>query len=437
MIPKIHAKGASFRGAARYVLHDKGAETGERVAWTCTRNLSTDNPETAWRVMAATAMNAPELKRQAGVKNTGRKSDKSVLHFTLSWHADEAKDLTPEEQVRAADSVLAVMKATDRQALVVCHTDEPQPHVHVIVNRVSPEDGRMLASSFEKLKASRWAQKYEQERGRVFCPTRVRNNAARRRGEYVRGEKDEARHLYEQARDAGDDPQKKRALAEHKRRIAKIAKAEREQRVRHAAQREQLAETHRERRRAIAAQRTAAVRQGKAAVRRQLTPTWNALNDRQAEQRADFRRREGTWLGRMKNAFAATSLTGAFKALANPTVRTERLRNEQRSEAVELKRRQVGLTKAERRKAIRAAAEKALVERRRYLAERSSLDTTQKLERAATRTAWRQAGRDRRSELTAANDAERDRDAEIERLAAEMAERIAERRRGQGRSLTP
>ncbi|MEZ6069480.1 MAG: relaxase/mobilization nuclease domain-containing protein [Pirellulales bacterium] len=156
MIPKIHAKGHSFRGVAQYVLHDKDrADTDDRVAWFETRNLATDDANVAWRVMAATAMNQDLLKEAAGIKKTGRKSSAHVLHYTLSWHADEAEGLTRDEMLRAVEGSLEALGrsptddregqlASEHQALIVCHNDEPQPHVHVIVNRVHPEHGVML-----------------------------------------------------------------------------------------------------------------------------------------------------------------------------------------------------------------------------------------------------------------------------------------------------
>ena len=80
MVPKLHPKGRSFRGAAAYLLHDKGrATTSHRLAWTETRNLATDDPHVAWRVMAATSLDSGRLKKQAGVKASGRKSDEHVL----------------------------------------------------------------------------------------------------------------------------------------------------------------------------------------------------------------------------------------------------------------------------------------------------------------------------------------------------------------------
>jgi len=58
---------------------------GERVAWTYTENLRTDQPRRAWREMAWTAGQAEALKRKTGQKSTGRKADKPVYHLSLSW----------------------------------------------------------------------------------------------------------------------------------------------------------------------------------------------------------------------------------------------------------------------------------------------------------------------------------------------------------------
>ena len=203
MIPKLHKKGKSFRGAALYLLHDKEAETDERVALTVTRNLATNNPEAAWRVMAATALDQGRLKAEADIKTTGRKSKDAVLHLTLSWHPDEAAELTHEEMISAADGAVTALRAEGHQAMYVIHSDEPQPHIHVLLNRVSPEDGRMLSSSKEKLALSKWAETYEKARGHVYCEERVMNNASRARGNYVRGKADRPRHIYEL--EAGND----------------------------------------------------------------------------------------------------------------------------------------------------------------------------------------------------------------------------------------
>ncbi|WP_320197183.1 relaxase/mobilization nuclease domain-containing protein (plasmid) [Agrobacterium rosae] len=200
MVPDVAGTGHSFKGAFAYYLHDKRANdalpqlaSSERVGWTETRNLATDDMHTAQRVMIATAKQADELKARAGVKATGRKSTKSVYAYSLSWSPDEAATLTRDEMVRAADASLKLLGAENRQAVIVCHTDQKHPHVHVIVNRVDPEDGRMLDGKNDHFKLSDWANEYERERGRVLTPRREEKRQQReqhpdkeKRREYIK-----------------------------------------------------------------------------------------------------------------------------------------------------------------------------------------------------------------------------------------------------------
>lgn len=178
MVPSIAKAGLSFKGAMSYYLHDKGQETdarpttAERVAWTETRNLATDGPQTATRIMIATAAQADELKAAAGVKASGRKSAAHVYAYSLAWHPDEAAKLDRAEMVRAVDSSLKALGAEAHQAVIICHRDQKHPHVHVVVNRVHPETGRMLATSNDRLKLSDWANAYERERGQILTPLR-------------------------------------------------------------------------------------------------------------------------------------------------------------------------------------------------------------------------------------------------------------------------
>lgn len=303
MVPKIHAKGSSFKGCAEYILHDKDAQTNERVVWIETRNLATNNPDAAWRVMAATAIDQDRLKQEAGIPNTGRKSNKSVLHFTLSWHEEEAEHLTPEEQRAAVNAMLRVMGAQDHQTLIVSHNDEPQPHVHVMVNRVHPEDGRMLSSSFEKLKASKWAQAYEEERGKIYCHERVINNAARERGEYVRAKKDEARHYHDKFEAAANDNAKIELIEKDKKEIGKFFQAKRELSRRHHVQRVDLERSHHERVKNLANERDQALARGRDEVREQFRPRWEEAHHQQQAELAAFEKREQEFMGRIHNAF--------------------------------------------------------------------------------------------------------------------------------------
>ena len=83
MIAQIAKRGTSFKGAGLYYLHDKKADTSERVAWTQTRNLQTDNPDMALRVMAATAMDKDRLKAQAGVSTQGENQKARFIRIRL------------------------------------------------------------------------------------------------------------------------------------------------------------------------------------------------------------------------------------------------------------------------------------------------------------------------------------------------------------------
>lgn len=206
MVPRDHGFGSSFKGVAAYLLHDKDhANTNERLAWSHVHNMGTSNPETAFRVMAATAMDQRRIKEQAHdraqvllpedqrkpFRNSGRKSNEHVWHYSLSWSPEEAENLTKEEMIEAAQSSLAVLGkdqgkghnrrqyADEHQAVFICHQDEPHPHVHVVVNRVHQDHGLMISKYKDWDRFSKWAENYEKERGQVYCQQRVANNQLR------------------------------------------------------------------------------------------------------------------------------------------------------------------------------------------------------------------------------------------------------------------
>lgn len=413
MIPKLQT-GRSFAGLAAYVLHDKGnATTSDRVAWTETRNLATKNPDAAWRVMAATAKDQSRLKEEAGIKATGRKSKSVVLHLMLSWHPDESDQVTKEEMIAAADGALTALGAEDRQAIYVAHTDEPQKHVHVICQRVSCADGRLLSSSKEKLKLSRWAEAYEKARlpvtKRIFCEERVMNNASRSRGNYVRGKADRPRHIHEL--EAGVDD----ALWVQKTRqkqldldLALRRKTD-AQKDRHAKQWKALEDR---------------LAQGKATIKknakRNMTVATQKAGQRyedrfahlmidQYEERRAFAKREETlwgkglnmlrsidWSGLGKRDRAGTVIKEAFGLLSGRVGwRSEALRRKQRREWEDLE----GKMNAAKQRAAdtekRAQARRLQNNRDKYMLARQKLELQQKLEHSWIANEWRTRRKDR------------------------------------------
>lgn len=402
MVPKLHAKGSSFKGVAAYLLHDKGrAQTNERVDWVETRNLATRDGEVAWRVMAATAMDQDRLKEQAGVKNTGRKSKDAVLHFTLSWHPDEKEKLTRDEMRRAALGAIRALGAEDRQAFFISHGDEEQPHVHVVINRVSDKDGRMLSSSKEKLNLSRWAEGYEKERGQIYCENRVINNAARDRDEYTRGKKDKTRNIYE-IEAANDNSAKAEAIQEeHRRKAAELAKRQREIEARHKKEWAKLDEAHRRREVEIEREAKRLEALSVSNVRSDYRQSWQTLfHEDQAEMRA-FEQREEKLFGRVQNAFKAIDFTAivrgadrrkaiseAFQTFSDAGKRLEGVKAEQDRRARDLLAKQ-RKAEAEAVRRIEAQRQAALRENRaRLMAERNDLILAQEMDGAKLRAQW-------------------------------------------------
>ncbi|MFI4915130.1 MAG: relaxase/mobilization nuclease domain-containing protein [Phycisphaerales bacterium JB060] len=409
MVPKLHKKGKSFRGAAAYLLHDKGqASSSERVVWTGTRNLATQDPEAAWRVMAATAMAQARLKQQAGIKNTGRRSHESVLHLTLSWHPDEAEGLSREEMMRAALGALRALKAEDRQVLFVAHDDEPQPHLHLLINRVSPLDGRMLSSSKEKLNLSRWAQAYERERGGILCEQRVINNAARKRGEYTRGAPDVPRHIFELQAANDNTPDTQKIRARQKKLDLDLARKTRDLRESHATQLEGLAERYGATRAKLRSEAKREAFRARDKVRAEYRPAWERRFRERRRELERFHEREGHLLGRLGNAlrvvdFAAvvsgserrSALREAYNALSSSGGRLRAFERAQATNDRELERAQKAAEASAIKKA-RAKVKRAMVELRdRFVSERSSVVLKHDMERAANRAAWRTRRRQR------------------------------------------
>lgn len=186
MIPRVGQGGSSFKGAGQYYLHDKDASTSERVVFTHTMNMHTNDPEKALKVMAWTAEHQKDLKFAGGVKATGRKLEKPVYTYSLSWAPDETP--SKEEMVSAMTDSLKVLGMDDREVLMVAHSDTNAPHIHAIVNRVHPENGKAVSNSRDHLKLSRWAEGYERDQGKIRVQARVNHNARRDKGHFVKNQ---------------------------------------------------------------------------------------------------------------------------------------------------------------------------------------------------------------------------------------------------------
>ncbi len=211
MIPKVAGKGASFQGAGMYYLHDKDALTADRVAYTETVNLPTNDPDLAIKMMAYTAMHQQQIKAANDTPATGRKLAKPVYAYSLSWAPDQQP--TQEDMLEAARETLDLLDLTEHEALFVIHSDTEHPHIHVIANRVHPDTGIAAKLSKDHIKLSRWAEAFERGQGDIRCEQRVENNKRRQQGEFVKDTKSLSTKEFRQWRKARlDSAQAKREI---------------------------------------------------------------------------------------------------------------------------------------------------------------------------------------------------------------------------------
>ena len=422
MVPNITKTGTSFRGAMLYYLHDKREEgesvrlTGERVAWTSVRNLMADDPESAVAIMRATANDQDRLKAEAGIKNTGRKSDKCVYAYSLAWHPDEKAGLTRAEMERAADESIRAIGAQDLQAVIVCHTDEPQPHVHVVINRVSPIDGRMHVYSNDRLKLSQWAEAYERERGKIWCEERVENNRRRQAdGDYIRTNSPTPRAMaddYAKASHAANDNDAARLRDQTKDRVADLSARSRKMHSRHRNEWAVLSRDYQDRKQQLGAKyrgKDNAFAKAEARVKEQYRPAWRELFKKQNAERRGFEKREKRLMGKLENAVAAARyaqslgrdeargfLAMAFNYMIHAKKRREALESAQAAE-----RRALG---GEQRRDIKQAQAAVREERQAdyfalrklYNSDRAQLIDRQDAEKAAMQRLWARLNAERK-----------------------------------------
>jgi len=184
LVPKINHRGHSFKGVTAYLMHDKDSQTSERIAWSETGNMHTNNIEKAALVMAYTDKNADLLKRDFSNRTAGRKANAgNVYHYSLSWAHTEKPDR--DHQRNQALATLERLGLENHQYYMVSHSDTDHGHVHIVANLTHPETGKIHAPSFDKRTLQAWALEYELEHG-IHCKKREENAAKRTRGEDIK-----------------------------------------------------------------------------------------------------------------------------------------------------------------------------------------------------------------------------------------------------------
>ena len=318
MIPSVTKKGTSFKGAAAYYFHDKQAQTNDRVEFTHTVNLATDNPDMAAKIMAYTAMHQSEIKQAAGGVAKGRKLTQPVYAYSLAWHPSQ--EPTREQMIASGRDTLKVLGLDGHEAVMAAHNDEAHKHLHIVVNRVHPETGVAAKLSNDRLKLSKWAESYEREQGEILCHKRVENNE-RRKNRYVKHREKQNKTEY------------------HRWQHTKTKEAfEKRQ-----AEQKDLSSIHKKQREDLHGQKESLIKQRLERINNEQRPKWASIYKQQKAERKEFEQSNRSAFGRLryyiKNKDRLTSiydakgnLSGAFQSVLNKDELSKRLNNRQENE---------------------------------------------------------------------------------------------------------
>ncbi len=161
----VSSSNKSFRVLARYLVEGRAEEAENRVAWISSRNLPTDDPELAAKIMRATAAQNVRVKEP-------------VYHVALSFDPGDMVDRAAMERV--ADRVLETLQLQEHQVLIVAHADREHPHMHLLVNRVHPETGKVWSRWQDYPAIQRVLREEEEALGLRRVPGRFTERAAER-----------------------------------------------------------------------------------------------------------------------------------------------------------------------------------------------------------------------------------------------------------------
>jgi len=191
------SSGRRFGPLADYLVHGRSGVETNRVAWTASRNLGTDEPELAAALMTATA-------RQSAMVQV------PVYHLTISF--DQHDQVTPAQMQAVADRVLQDLGLAEYQTLMVAHRDRAHAHLHVMVNRIHPETGVAWERWQDRPIIERALREQERKFGLREVPGRLDQQSERDDNGVFR---DRVRALLPEARATGSWEELEARLAAH------------------------------------------------------------------------------------------------------------------------------------------------------------------------------------------------------------------------------
>lgn len=403
MNPIEIGQGKSFKGLAAYLLHDpQRAVTAARVGWVQSFNLDDADPDRAWRLMAATAKSADQLKEAAGVR-VGKPAKNTAYHFALTFNPED--NASEAVQRAAAIGALKALGLEHYQALAICHTDSAAPHVHVMVNLISPEngvsaasvqpDGRAAPLSYSRKKFSQFAQAFEREHGLTITEGRLENANKRAQGEKVDARR-EPRNVYEQKKQETRDPRRDFTRRQFEDQARDLTAAGKEMHERHGTEWDALKASYGSEKKALDADHKKVVPSLIATIKERHKPRWGSMFKRQRDEMRAFDRADRSAIGFIwhaaavfkERAIAGDALGGFVAAFSQENRRAivQRKHDRERAKLGQQIRDQIS---REIQQAKSAQQSERNVARLRYLKACEELKAAQAEARVAQRERWK------------------------------------------------
>lgn len=450
-----NSNGHSFKGLHAYCAHDTDrAQTSERVDWIDTRNIGANDPSQAWKIMAATAAAQNDLKRASGIRAGRAPKDGAVTHVVLSFAKGEPTDR--ESLQAAADGFLAQFGvdparqrsktkrkerqfADEHQVVMYAHTDTDNTHVHLMINRVHPQTGRLLPDNNNFDKAQKWALEYSKKHGTDhLTPARQENRDMRENGEYVKGERRKSRNMYELektiSRTANDNDRVASVKDQQRRKDANLSLRGRNLQKLQAAELDKLVDGHKQRKAALGRDLQRKINKARSAIREEYRPKWRELQKVQRSERQTFAELEKSFFGRASNIVKTVKLSAdlmrhgesgiiarSFRILSNAGARREYFDKAQERARKALQREQADKLSLRTKSLKDAQAGKYAQNRAVFFESRAQLFNKQVLQSKELQDAWQQRTADRKkayADLSAELSARNKLDADSRRSAS-------------------
>ena len=125
---KSASKAVRIERLAAYIRAPETENAAEKCIYAGARGFLTDTPAAQTAEMVALAEDAV-------------RSRDPINHYVLSWR--EGEQPSPAQVEEVVDLLLGEMALEDHQAIYALHADTDNCHLHVIVNRVHPDTGRV------------------------------------------------------------------------------------------------------------------------------------------------------------------------------------------------------------------------------------------------------------------------------------------------------